>query len=184
MGKYIICGVDRLGKSSLVQGLQDKLGYHLVLHYEKPKLLDVYADIYDENKHALRQYQEQSFINMFKVLGTNANIICDRAHLGEFVYAPYRGYDGSYVFKMEKEHDFDGPGFTSTTKLILLTTSNWDIINDDGNSIDFSRRQEEQELFKNAVGKSIIRNKVIIDVHNGKGGFKTLAEILDLAIYG
>ncbi len=33
------------------------------------------------------------------------HIISDRAHLGEYVYAEkYRGYDGAYIFDLEKEY--------------------------------------------------------------------------------
>ena len=43
---------------------------------------------------------------MFRLLSgaPNANIICNRAHLGECVYAPiYRGYWGEYVFDIENK---------------------------------------------------------------------------------
>src|SRR2546422_528530 len=110
MKNVIVCGLDRLGKSSLIEGLQHKLGISTVLHYQKPQLLDRHVEVAasqtltaaEVKSKALKFYQRQSFEAMFRFLETGAGVICDRAHLGELVYAKrYRGYNGDYVIDME-----------------------------------------------------------------------------------
>ncbi len=199
--KFLIDGVDRLGKSSLVQKIQQELGYLLTIHYDKPKLLKAYLDDqrmikeaspdetdYDEsyrrlegNNLALRLYQESANISMFQLLSSDAPIIFDRSHLGEMVYAPlYRGYDGNYVFDMEKEFLNALPKERlNSIKLILLTTSNFDIIVDDGLSFNPQNKGREQDLFVQAFEKSAIPNKVIVNVHDGFGSYKSYEDILN-----
>jgi hypothetical protein len=181
--KFLIDGIDRLGKSTLAQSILNELGYHLMIHYDKPKVLAAYttrlhpAPTANESRSA---YQMDCNVNMFELLRTNIPIIFDRTHLGELVYAPmYRGYSGEYVYEMEKEFINDKP-FTNqdNVRLILLTTSNFDIVTDDGQSFDFSKKELEQQLFIDAFTKSNIVDKVKIDVHNGQGKFKSQQEIL------
>lgn len=156
--KYIIEGIDRLGKSTLVDGILHTRGYHLVIHYDKPKKLDKYNL---EHAHPYQIYQQKVNDNMFKLIETpGLDIIFDRGHLGECVYAPlYRQYSGEYVFGMESMT------YLSDVKLILLTTSNFDICVDDGESFNFANKEQEQQLFIDAYNKSIM-NKVMIDVYN------------------
>lgn len=171
----ILESIDRCGKSSLSEDLQDALGYHLVIHYEKPKKLEAYKHAIDPLEH----YQEQSFITMFNLLTASSRLILDRAHLGEYVYSPrYRGYDGSYVFDMEQQFIEAGSQFHETTLLVLLTTTDFSIMKDDGLSFDFSKREEEQVDFIKAFNQSHIKNKLLIDVSNGKGGYRTRKSVL------
>lgn len=89
---YLIEGLDRLGKSTLIDGIQQKNGVYQVVHYEKPKLLEKYQllaqealirksirdaidapgnaeaeDVLDEDvkRRALEAYQYNSFRTMF-----------------------------------------------------------------------------------------------------------------------
>lgn len=174
--KFLIDGVDRLGKSTLTQSLLDELGYHLVIHYDKPKVLSAYQADPDPRK----VYQYECNVGMFTLLNTQVPMIFDRTHLGEMVYAPmYRKYSGDYVLEMEQQlKDRKFYSFESDVLLILLTTSNFDIVTDDGQSFDFSKKDVEQELFKQAFEKSNF-TKVMVDVHDGKGGFKSKQEILN-----
>ena len=189
----MIEGIDRIGKGTLIGNLQRILGYHLVIHYEKPKLLDYYQytissrnlDFTDTqiNQTALREYQYHSFVNMFKLFTSNVPVICDRAHLGEIVYSPrYRGYSGEYVIELESTarelHNYQEP------KLVLLTTSDFSMIQDDGMSFDFSKKEEEQADFIAAFERSTIRDKILIDVADGNGGFKDADFIARQVIYG
>ena len=99
MNKLMIEGLDRLGKDTLINGVLHKYGYHQVLHFSKPQMLECYTsaeagDPVESKREALRRYQEASFKNMFSILhdARFSRIICNRAHLGECVYAPlYRG---------------------------------------------------------------------------------------------
>lgn len=166
---FLIEGVDRMGKSTLIQGLLNELGYHLVVHYDKPKLLKAYAD----EEKPLLEYQRVLYQNMFEMIHQGMPVIFDRAHLGEVVYAPmYRKYSPEYIYMLEKMHD------TSGARLVLLTTSDFSFVTDDGNSIDFTRKEEEQVRFVEAFNRSSIKDKVLVDVSNGRGGYKLAEEIL------
>jgi hypothetical protein len=176
---YIIEGIDRLGKDTLIKNIQNKLGFHFVLHYSKPEHLSFYGD-------SLQKYQEDSFTRGFALIDNvtagfeRSPLIFNRFHLGENVYAPlYRGYDGSYVFNLEDSFDVHT---CKNVKLILLTTSDFSIVKDDGLGFDFSKKEEEQMLFMKAFDKSIFPNKAIIDVSDGQGGFKDTLDILEEAI--
>lgn len=181
---FILCGVDRLGKSTLIKRIKDEFGYHQVIHYEKPETLALYTQQLCSTSAALQEYQAQSFITGFKLLESGAPLIYDRFHLGETVYSPrYRGYSGNYVFdlefsylkRMSERNEFYIP------KLILLTTSDFSFIQDDGLSFDFSKKEEEQDDFKKAFYRSQLP-KVMIDVSNGKGGFRDPDDIFEEAM--
>jgi thymidylate kinase len=176
--KFLIEGIDRLGKSTLISNIQHKLGYHQVLHFSKPLKLECYGD-------SLRAYQEMSFRNMFTMLSSPfSRIICDRAHLGEDVYSPfYRQYPGDYVFELE--HAFHVQE-NKNVRLILLTedfeTSKHFL--DDGDSLGpITARAAEQARFVSAFEKSIIADKRAICVTDqGLGGFRTPRDILAEAL--
>jgi hypothetical protein len=85
--KFMIDGIDRLGKSSLIKRIQDELGYHLVIHYDKPQILQRYLDAVNESKDKLGSlqlptgpseenlarycYQYDTNIRMFQLLETS-----------------------------------------------------------------------------------------------------------------
>ena len=187
--KFLVEGLDRLGKSSLIDGIQNRLGFHTVIHYEKPKLLDAYfgcapgSTVEIEKRNALREYQEAGFVNMFDLISSSARIIFDRAHLGECVYAPlYRGYAGDYVFDIELHH---GIQHNTNTRLILLT-EDFEIsrhFHDDGLSFDATKRAEEQDMFITAFHQSRIMDKRIICVTDPRTGqFRDQGDILEEAL--
>jgi thymidylate kinase len=176
INKFLIEGLDRLGKSSLIDGIRNALGYFEVIHYQKPQKLSCY------NGDPLI-YQENGFRTMFSLLRSSAPIICDRAHLGEYVYAPmYRKYSGDYVFNLEVEYGFAA---ISSVRLILLT-EDFSVSNhfvDDGESFDISKRAQEQELFIEAFNKSNIKDKRIISVTDRTTGkFRSKEQILEDAL--
>lgn len=193
INKYLIEGLDRLGKDTLINGILHRRGYHQVLHFSKPSVLECYSageagDPIETKREALFRYQEASFRTMFSLLrdATYTHVICNRAHLGECVYAPlYRGYDGGYVFGLERSFMAD----SANTRLILLT-EDFDIaeelssgIVDDGESFDFTKRREEQALFMAAFERSTIKDKRIICVTDpAMGGFKPKPWILQEAL--
>jgi nicotinamide riboside kinase len=170
---FIICGLDRLGKSTLIENLQHRLGYFSVFHYERPKKLKCLG-------HDLFSYQKLSFENGFRLISSpQSKIIFDRFHLGETVYSPlYRGYSGEYVFDLEEEF---GVSKMDHVKLILLTTSSFEFVEDDGKSFNVSKRNEEQEMFKEAFAKSSFKHKSIVDVSIGNQ-FKDQYQILEEAL--
>lgn len=184
--KILIDGIDRLGKSTLIESILNDLGYHLVIHYDKPKVLLCYGnEAYDHhNEYAMMRYQEETNTQMFNLMKTDIPIIFDRTHLGEMVYAPlYRKYPGDYVYDMELDYIKAKPfTYEYDVKLILLTTSNFDMLKDDGLSFDSNKKQEEQQMFIDAFNRSQLTNKVIVDVHNGNGQFKDKFKVYEEAI--
>jgi nicotinamide riboside kinase len=177
---FIIEGLDRLGKSTLISNIQQKLGFFQVIHYSKPLKLDAYNG-------DLRKYQYESFKAMFRMLETSADAphhaqvryILDRAHLGEAVYSPmYRGYDGNYVFDLEDHYN---AYYNQRVRLILLTedfTKSKHFV-DDGLSLGpRSARAKEQELFLKAFDKSLFADKKIICVTGEDGNFRPADDIL------
>lgn len=194
INKYLIEGLDRLGKDTLIGNILHKRGFHQVLHFSKPVQLECYTsaeagDPIESKRIALMRYQESSFRTMFSLLrdATYTHLICNRAHLGETVYAPmYRGYNGNYVFDLERGFSM---GQSSNVRLILLT-EDFDIaeelssgIVDDGQSFDFSKRRAEQDRFMGAFENSIIPDKRVICVTDpAMGGYKPPLWIMQEAL--
>jgi hypothetical protein len=151
-----------------------------VLHYQKPLLLKKHVDDAhfsaamvmkteeDMKRDALRAYQFASFEAMFHMLASDARLLLNRAHLGEMVYAPrYRKYDGDYVYELEERLcPLD------EVLLVLLHTSDFSFIGDDGDSFDFDKKDEEQMDFVRAFERSKIKHKLMLDVatHRSGGG--------------
>lgn len=192
---YAIEGLDRLGKSTLIEGIRNKCGYYEVVHFSKPQRLDFYKgsawELFDEDTYRMKpvenadlfNYQKASFVNSMIMARGGARIIFDRWHLGEAVYAPlYRGYSGDYVFEIEKLQRMDQ---CQSVRLILLT-EDFDVSKhfvDDGESFDITKREQEQEMFIAAFERSIIPDKRIICVTDpGVGGFKPKSQILAEAL--
>ena len=180
--KIIIEGIDRLGKDTLINGLINSLGYHHVVHYSSPKNFDFYKGhdaIYfgAPESDAAFWFQHDSFLQGFDLLEKDVKLIYNRFHLGEHVYSQrYRGYDGSYVFGLEKMF----PRAIHDVHLILLYTSNINIMTDDGRSHDFSKREEEQNDFLTAFEISHIKHKHKINVAQLSGdGYRDKKQILD-----
>jgi len=186
---YAIEGLDRLGKSSLIQGIRNKLGYFEVVHFSKPQVLEAYEftkplDFGQSKNFPLQHYQAESFRNSMVIANSGARVIFDRWHLGEYVYAPmYRGYSGDYVFDQERWAELH---LKNHIKLILLV-EDFSVSShfvDDGLSLgSVENRKHEQELFVEAFNKSCVRNKKIICVTNPDNGkFKHKDEILAEAL--
>lgn len=177
---FLIDGIDRLGKSSLCKNLQHELGFYQYIHLGKPIELDYINDlgaVKSGKESSLYQYQRDSIYNMFRLIDSDAKLIFDRSHLGEVVYSPlYRNYDGDYAIDNLETYE------TTNVRLILLITSNFDILTDDGESFNWDNKIKEQQAFIRAFNKSKILDKIFIDVHHPKGGFKSYAEILKEAL--
>lgn len=191
INKYLIEGLDRLGKNTLIDGILNARGYYQVLHFSKPLMLNCYTPCptgmtADEMVSSqFYEYQNRSFRTMFSLLrdAKYSNLICNRAHLGECVYAPlYRKYDGNYVFDIERSFDMAS---NHSTRLILLTEdfSVSEHFVDDGLSFDTTKRKQEQELFIGAFENSIIPDKRIICVTDkNTGGFRSKESVLNEAL--
>lgn len=189
---YAIEGLDRLGKSTLVEGIQRELGFFQIIHFGKPQRLEKYQGAlmpenlaYDKDvcDPQLFHYQRECFRNSMKLVQSGARIIFDRWHLGEAVYAPmYRKYDGNYVFDLEKRYDLDEGRHV---RLILLTEDfvSSQHFESDGMSFDDSKREDEQNRFIASFNKSVIQDKRIICVTDPKTGrFRDADDILKEAL--
>lgn len=191
----IIEGIDRVGKNTLIDGLINELGYHEVVHYQKPKVIKYYAEkademaklssVIDPKREALRQYQVATFTSMLHLLSSKARIIFNRAHLGEYVYAPmYRQYDGSYIFDLEDHFINDlGSDFHETTLLVLLHTTDFSFITEDGHSLGgLEKREAEVISFLKAFERSRIQHKVALDVNDSRGAFVPAPKLLETVL--
>jgi thymidylate kinase len=155
----IVCieGVDRCGKSTVCSHLQNEHGFGY-MHFSKPE---------GSNNLERAHFQKGTFDRMFKFVEAlekqEANIVLDRAHLGELVYGPmYRGDSGvdlSYIHELERLYG-------GSMILILMVHQNLDVIRDrdDGLGFDISKLEKEQELFVSAFIDSQISTKTILDV--------------------
>lgn len=190
MKNFIIESIDRCGKDTLISGILNRFGYKNVLHRSKPVLLEFYKEE-SKDKDPLFLYQQSCFAQdmaLLKIIDSDANfsgIIYNRSWLGEQVYSSlYRGYDGSYVFELEKIAGLDT---LEQTRLILLTEdfAASKHFYSDGNSFDDSKRKDEQKLFLDAFNRSIIRDKRMVIVTNHvTGGFRSKKDILDEVLNG
>jgi len=190
---YAVEGLDRLGKSTLIEGIQRKLGFFQVIHFGKPKRLDAYKGSimpeyigYDEVRcdPQLFNYQQASFRNSMKLSQSGARIIFDRWHLGEAVYSPlYRGYSGNYVFDLEKRLNLNHTNFVRLILLVEDFSCSQHFVSD-GDSFDDGQRENEQLLFISAFDKSIIMDKRIICVTDPATGlFRDADDILKEALH-
>lgn len=179
-------GLDRLGKTTLVDGLRQKLGYHEVIHFSKPQRLEYYEETPRPSDVPVQMapiwaYQYDSFVNSMVLASSGAKVIFDRWHIGEAVWSPmFRGFSGDYVFNIEKMH------LQVPARLILLI-EDFAIARhfvDDGESLGTVQQREEiQKRFIDAVDRSSIKDKRIICVTDpGLGGFKPKEQILTEAL--
>ena len=120
----IICGMDRCGKSTLISNLRKH-------YFTNPKLIVHHSSsppkVEDPNSWELAHYDE--LFNRFLKLSTlhDYDIICDRFHLGMFVYGvKYRNMDPNEVWALD-EHwckiipTLDGLSKELFPTVILLT---------------------------------------------------------------
>lgn len=181
---FIIEGIDNVGKGTLIDTINDRLGFYQTIKFDRPKKCAAYGN-------SLKRYQEESFRNSFALianllkpgLGEPPKLIFDRFHLGELVYSPlYRGYSGDYVFSLEKMFLKNlGPISLSKIRLVLLTADNPALLPDDGKSFDPTKAACEQSMFIDGFNQSVIKNKIIVQVQGPDGSLKTRERIFEEA---
>ena|ERR1700730_1039051 len=178
--QFLIEGIDRVGKNTLVDSLLDRLGYHLAIHYERPRALIFYAGAGESSPERL--FQEASFRTLFQVLQHgDVRVIANRAHLGEVVYAPmYRSYSGDYVFALEQEFHVAA---WHHVRVVLLTEDfrRSRHFVDDGMSLGAAQsREAEQAAFVRAFDRSAFADKRIVCVTaQDSGSFRRIQELVD-----
>lgn len=182
----IFDSVDAIGKDTQIEKLvqlahKNGIITH-ILHYSNIKGLDDNksnlrgpSGIHDFSKVrdlSVEQYQSIFTFMRDVAIPSKDLFIYNRAHLSEYVYSPmYRNYDGYYVFALEKTILADKLSdniylfsFIDDPKKIIER----DIARGDGQSfsLDFDKKQEELNRFKEAFNLSGISKKYLIDIEN------------------
>lgn len=175
----IIEGMDRCGKSTLVEHLRKRYFTSpniLVHHSSSPPKVD------DPNAWELNHYESLFQASQMLVDDYSYNVIFDRFHLGAAVYGEkYRDANPAHVYELDARylHDY------SRAALILLTDDPEAIsARDDGDSLEKSLKDyhDTMSAFIEAFNVSSCVNKLHINV-SGNGGFvntiPTVTKFLD-----
>jgi len=188
MKHIIIEGGDRLGKDTLIRGIQDSYEDNWTIrHFGKPpkgmspkETLDFQFDVF---------YKEAIFVDYFMNEFSDEygyydnSIIWNRSHLGEYVYSQmFRGIAKREI--KERIKLFETRNLSSNMYLITLTASPYFFLSkEDGDSFSQSLEQKtrELELFKEAHNLSIIPHKKIVKV-DYEGEFRSKEKILESII--
>lgn len=182
---FIIEGIDNTGKGNLLNEINNQIGFYQTIKFSGPKKCSSLGD-------DLQKYQRASFTNAFSMIQTllgplsrTPRLIFDRFHLGELVYSPlYRGYSGDYVFDIEKQFLKNiGIVKLAEIRLVLLVATDPSKLPDDGKSFDVSKAGNEQSMFIDGFNRSIIKNKVIVNVQDENGNFRKSSDIFQEAVY-
>lgn len=134
---FVVYGIDRIGKNTFIR---NNLKDHTLIELTKPpKGVDPL------------EYSKAEYLDYFMRLKYEDNLVFSRGHVDEYVYAPkYRSYSTNYLTEMENKFIND---VSKNLINIMLYTTNFDFLQDDGLSLDYTRRQEEQEDFFNLIPK-------------------------------
>jgi len=163
---YIFEGMDNCLKDTLIQLFRSNLSPQTqVLKYSSPPKAVLNPE----------QWQKAHLTDMFELLKTNLegssrNLILNRAHLGEYVYSPiYRGYEGGWIFDLEKAFLRDSTFDKETLKLFVFYDSDNLKLNlrEDGNSLSDNKDEnldQERTRFLEAFEKSSIANKQLFNL--------------------
>ena len=164
MSKFIIIeGTDNTGKDTQQNLIIEKVN-NLVFHKVHYSSLP-----FKEDKELHKSYSTQMYNDMFRMMMNSKddgiNIIFNRSHLGESVYAPlYRGYSGDFIFDIEEKY-----AEKLREDLYLITLVNDPSIimaRDDGKSFYENEEEIKAECdgFTRAHRLSKIKNKMLINV--------------------
>ena len=164
MQKFVIFeGLDRCGKDTQIGLLQKKFYPEIwhTFHYSK-----IPFDEIPQHKEYSKALYEDMFSMMVDNSNHSRNLIFNRSHLGESVYAPlYRGYGGDYIFDIEKKFTESGTLDKSLYLITLVNDPEILIKRDDGDGFtkDAAGIQVEKEKFERAHRKTSIKNKLLIN---------------------
>jgi thymidylate kinase len=177
MKLIILEGGDRLGKSTIIEGLCKHFNYDnvTVRHFGKPpkgytpeQTLDIQFQCFAYEATLLKSYEHKDyFYEYFPNI-----VIWNRSHLGEYVYSQmFRNANSNEVKK--RLLDFEQfwlsqyQNILSSAYLITLTADpEFFLSKEDGNSFSnkIEDKTKELELFKEAHDFSIIANKLFLKV--------------------
>lgn len=161
----IIEGVDNCGKDTLINKLKNHFGKTKILHAGVPTSKDLFNFYYDGLIHdTLEGYYDDSL----------EAVIHNRSIYGEYVYGPkYRNESKDDVANLIHRLEIGQLRtfiFSKDLYLILLTSSDSDLIvnNDDGLSLSSKKKDIEDEIkaFDEVFNLSVVENKKKIYVNN------------------
>ena len=164
----IIEGMDRCGKSTLVEQLRKNYFYNhkILIHHSSspPKIVP------DQNAWEVAHYSAMLDTSYALNYTHDFDVIFDRFHLGAIVYGKkYRNANPEDIYAIEYAsiHEND------EIALVLLTDLTGKIMErDDNDSLESSADEfdETRMAFEEAFGRSIIPNKLHINISEN-GGF-------------
>ena len=165
MKLIIFEGLDRCFKTTNVNEIKNSfinVGKPVhVLHYSSIKSINV------------KKSSEELYRNLFQMYvalkDVDGVLICDRAHLGEWVYGKiYRDYDANFIWGIEKEFI----NYSDDVSLVVLYDSDINSLlkREDGLSYssEYSQKQMEIDRFRYAFKRSNIPNKMLFNVNGQK----------------
>ncbi|MGN6340501.1 MAG: hypothetical protein ACTHML_06040 [Ginsengibacter sp.] len=163
---YIFEGMDNCLKDTLIQLFRATLSPQTqLLKYNSPP----------DGVSNVELWQKAHFEDMFDLIKTtldngSRNLILNRAHLGEYVYSPiYRGYEGNWIFDLEKSFLGNSDFYHSNIKLFVFYDSNNSNLHfrEDGKSFSSHKDEnldKERDRFLKAFEKSMIPDKKLFDL--------------------
>jgi thymidylate kinase len=171
----IIEGCDRVGKDTLVAGLQNT--------YKKTEMIHWGYPLGDTNEEKTEFQKEDFKLNMMKwrvekCWDTSDLVIWNRSHLGEYVYGTlYRdSYPDTWVPQLEERFLSNEE---SAYLILLVADPDFIASQDDGKSYSAKMEDKKEELarFMEAFQNSNIQNKKLVRVHD-ENGYYSAEEIL------
>lgn len=179
MKHIIIEGGDRLGKSTLIEGITKHFNHDNVIirHFSKPP-----SDIDDVDPFEFQQkcFDKEGFLskNIHQmddgVYSYYENIlIWNRSHLGEYVYGQmFRGQDKSKMEEYILDYEIRNlSSFDNDIYLVLLSADNAEFFlsKEDGQSLstNLEQKQKELKMFDEVFELSSISKKIKINVNDG-----------------
>lgn len=173
----IVEGMDKCNKDTQIKNLSeyllDKTGKSThVIHY---------SSIGTKDYDTIKMKSIELYSDMFYILDTAYrldyyNIICNRAHLGEYVYGHiYKKYNATYVYGLEKLYPF------LMDNIILFTLVDSSFMYNNGNDSNLlsdgkvNLVNQEYNRFIEATELSNINNKLLIDINN-----KTITDVWNI----
>lgn len=142
---YVIMGIDRIGKNTFINTC---LPNHNEIHLSKPP----------KNTDPLL-FTKAEYADYFINLKKSDLLVYNRGHIDEFVYGPMYRNQNIYWLKIYEQEFAD---ILNNTCFVLLLSKNFNVMEDDGNSLDYSKREEEQNLFIKHFMESPFQHKIML----------------------
>jgi thymidylate kinase len=184
MKLLVIEGCDRTGKNTLIKSLLALSENSVVRHFGTAKGKDNVEKNANQYKFFDKEFQLASRRHEFEIYDPvrypNDLYIWNRSHLGEFVYGSmYRASKPEWIFELERSYNFHID--PNVYHVLLYAEPEFLCKNDDGQSYTANVEEKEKEinLFKYAFSRSVIRNKLAVQVDDSKGNYRSQTDIFN-----